>query len=72
MVAFSKDFEIYCDDGCNEGQQFQYWYIFIQKIMSVPCDLTQYQREGDWSLHKREKSQQWKQCSYEPGLGKIL
>ena len=49
--------EIYCYVGYNESQKFQYWVTFIHKIMPVPCYLTQYYREGDWSLNKREKSQ---------------
>ena len=51
MVAFSNDFEIYCDDGCKKSQRFQYWDAFIHKIMPVLRDLTQTHREGDWSLH---------------------
>ena len=50
-MQFIDQFEIFNTDLPEKSNQFAFWHVFLNHVVSVLIDLTRSHREGNWDLH---------------------
>ena len=51
LNEFLERFELFVKNGCSKSDQFKFWNIFLEDIVSVLINLNRLHREEDWELH---------------------
>jgi len=51
LAVFLNSYDKFISQGCIANNQFRFWNVFLNDIVSVLIDLNRSHREGNWELH---------------------
>jgi len=48
---FLENFDSFVKEGCSKNDQFKFWNVFLEDVVSASINLNRSHREGNWYLH---------------------